>query len=786
MKKITFLAVLALFGFCWNSNAQVCTGFTSTTTDTTTFIDGVSTSGAISNISNLASGLSAGRYQDNFATSAVTTFENGTFDFSVAIQGGTVGCAIWVDWNGDFTFDVATEKVFNTTAYGNGPFTGTVTVPNGTVNGDYYMRIMIDWNDANPDDNACAFQLASGRGEVEDYKVTIVDAPTDILDFYSLQFPPNGTIAIGDTFVVYAQAYEAGLTEGTNGQAPGINVWIGYSAADTDPSGSGWTWVLADFNVETGNNDNNDEYFLNLGANVTATGTVYYASRFNLNGGVFTYGGIQADGSFGGEWGDNNNISGVLTVNGPSNDDCLGAIDLTVNADYNCGIVTASSTTAATASPQPDDATGTPNNDVWFTFTATATGHRIVISDVVNVGGGTSTSTDMGMSVFDDLAGCNMIAANEVGESDPDTLNLTGLTIGNIYYVRVYGWFSSVQNNNFNICVGSPPACDIATGLNAVSAVTSSVISWTAPSSGTPTGYNWEVQLDGVAQGTTGAIDSGSTTETTDTVTALTENTAYDLFVQVDCGGDGTSVWAGPYSFTTLAPPPANDDCANAQLVVQETNIATVADATATSGTIAGATNSGLAGEPCGGFTGNANDDVWYSFVALTSIVNITYELSTGTSFDGVAQLYSGACGSLVVVSCADATVTTPPVVEEIQATGLTVGATYYTRIYQYGASSTVGKTFDLKIWSPSTLSIAEVIGNQFTYFPNPVKNSLTLRAQSNIQNVSIYNMLGQEVLRTAPNTLESEISMDQLQSGAYFVKVSINDTTETIRVIKQ
>jgi hypothetical protein len=66
------------------------------------------------------------------------------------------------------------------------------------------------------------------------------------------------------------------------------------------------------------------------------------------------------------------------------------------------------------------------------------------------------------------------------------------------------------------------------------------------------------------------------------------------------------------------------------------------------------------------------------------------------------------------------------------------------------------------------------------------VKNELNLRAQSSIQNVSIYNMLGQEVLRTAPNTLESNVDMNQLQTGAYFVKVTVNNVTETIRVIKQ
>ena len=73
------------------------------------------------------------------------------------------------------TFDTATETSFNTTSYGSGPFSGSVSVPAGTANGDYRMRIMTDYSDSNPDDNACAFNAT--RGEVEDYKITVIDPP---------------------------------------------------------------------------------------------------------------------------------------------------------------------------------------------------------------------------------------------------------------------------------------------------------------------------------------------------------------------------------------------------------------------------------------------------------------------------------------------------------------------------------------------------------------------------------------------------------------------------------
>lgn len=74
---------------------------------------------------------------------------------------------------------------------------------------------------------------------------------------------------------------------------------------------------------------------------------------------------------------------------------------------------------------------------------------------------------------------------------------------------------------------------------------------------------------------------------------------------------------------------------------------------------------------------------------------------------------------------------------------------------------------------------------SDFQYYPNPVTNNLTLRAQNNIQTIAVYNMLGQEVLRTAPNAVDSTVDMSALNSGAYFVRVTIDNISETIRIIK-
>jgi len=113
--------------------------------------------------------------------------------------------------------------------------------------------------------------------------------------------------------------------------------------------------------------------------------------------------------------------------------------------------------------------------------------------------------------------------------------------------------------------------------------------------------------------------------------------------------------------------------------------------------------------------------------------------------------------------------------------------ATFGSTSFMVTSTANASGNINVNVLADEQLSLTDTqVNNAFTYFPNPVKNELNLKAQSTIQNVSIYNMLGQEVVRTAPNSLQSEVSMSNLSNGAYIVKVTINDVTETIRIIKQ
>ena len=175
----------------------------------------------------------------------------------------------------------------------------------------------------------------------------------------------------------------------------------------------------------------------------------------------------------------------------------------------------------------------------------------------------------------------------------------------------------------------------------------------------------------------------------------LTPGTKYYFRVFTTAGTGGNS---GKYGFTvcvsyTLAPtPPSNDDCASATTLT--------VGAASTAGTVWLATASSGAPSGC---AGDPDDDVWYKFVATSTNTSITLSsIGTNLSSSGtMTQLFSGACGSLSSLACAGTST--------LYVTGLTVGNTYYVRVYSYGTGSiggtSSGSSFNIAATVPSSLT---------------------------------------------------------------------------------
>ncbi|MEM6684819.1 MAG: lamin tail domain-containing protein [Bacteroidota bacterium] len=165
--------------------------------------------------------------------------------------------------------------------------------------------------------NGCSFTYGGVGGAWSNNSVELTVDP-DVADFCNVDFPKTATITEGNTFNVFAQVFEPGITDAI-GQGANVEAWIGYNTVDNDPrTDAGWIWIVASYDSDF---SNNDQYTAEIGSALPA-GTYYYASRFRINGSDFTFGGIQAD-NMGNFWDPVTNNSGILTINPPPTADVV-------------------------------------------------------------------------------------------------------------------------------------------------------------------------------------------------------------------------------------------------------------------------------------------------------------------------------------------------------------------------------------------------------------------------------------------------------------------------------
>lgn len=130
----------------------------------------------------------------------------------------------------------------------------------------------------------------------------------------------------------------------------------------------------------------------------------------------------------------------------PANDECAGAVNLSVNRG--CNTIN-SDMAGATASAEPlGGSCAAPNvYDVWFKFTAVTANETVSLSAI-----GANFLTPQ-VEIFS--GACGSLSSLFCGASP---LAATGLTPGNTYFVRVYSTTAPPPNGHarFNICVTTP------------------------------------------------------------------------------------------------------------------------------------------------------------------------------------------------------------------------------------------------------------------------------------------------------------------------------------------
>lgn len=93
------------------------------------------------------------------------------------------------------------------------------------------------------------------------------------------------------------------------------------------------------------------------------------------------------------------------------------------------------------------------------------------------------------------------------------------------------------------------------------------------------------------------------------------------------------------------------------------------------------------------------------------------------------------------------------------------------------------GQVEDYTLNVKEALATSETSFSKVQFYPNPVKDVLTVSTNKKVNSISVYNVAGQ-LVKTTENT--NTVNMSNLSAGVYVVKTDVEGKTETSKVIKK
>jgi hypothetical protein len=83
------------------------------------------------------------------------------------------------------------------------------------------------------------------------------------------------------------------------------------------------------------------------------------------------------------------------------------------------------------------------------------------------------------------------------------------------------------------------------------------------------------------------------------------------------------------------------------------------------------------------------------------------------------------------------------------------------------------------------TLSVGDEILNNFKFYPNPSSDIITFNSLDQIENITIYSVLGEKITNKIIDYSNNKLDVSGLASGTYFMKVFTNSKTGNYKFIK-
>jgi hypothetical protein len=110
-------------------------------------------------------------------------------------------------------------------------------------------------------------------------------------------------------------------------------------------------------------------------------------------------------------------------------------------------------------------------------------------------------------------------------------------------------------------------------------------------------------------------------------------------------------------------------------------------------------------------------------------------------------------------------------------------------KLYQFLLSSNIGIVYVDNIYlhkNTTLLSTDSFAVSKVKLYPNPASNVLNIESVGTIQNIAIYNVLGQEVMNKLTNQTLVSLDVSGLNAGVYVIKTAIDGTVSSTKFIKE
>ncbi|MEE9349787.1 MAG: fibronectin type III domain-containing protein [Flavobacteriaceae bacterium] len=362
------------------------------------------------------------------------------------------------------------------------------------------------------------------------------------------------------------------------------------------------------------------------------------------------------------------------------------------------------------------------------------------------------------------------------------------------------------------------PTCLVVSGIAASNITTTGFdVNWTDNNVDVPLG-GWDVEVV-ISTFPQGSGDTTTVNVTNTTITGLLPSSFYDIYIRANCASDDSdpSRWVGPITIQTTMAPPLNDACVDAIELAVTVDCEPILGNNLLSSETTPALATDCADPAVDGLEpGFVLDDVWYKFIMPATGTVIIQTAFAGGMEDSAVSVYTGACGALVPAvntngrdTCsddADADLSAGTNADNnrfgiVQLINQTPGEEFYIRVWSVDRDNigqgNVHGQFTICVFGQPIVNRSgpleteeEVVETalNISYYPNPVKDTLTLKADDNINALSVYSVLGQQVISKTYTVANEAVSLDlqNLNSGTYFVKILVGDKTKTIKIIKK